>query len=317
MPRPVVHAYGVRGSIPAAGRQYARFGGDTASFVVVTPAGSRIFLDAGTGILRAADEHMHRRRPPPAGTKFALLLSHSHADHVYGLGMCALRWHCLDPKSSAPRVDIFGPPGIDRGLDQFYDGRRTWPLVIGSGDNAVGTMPCVDRAWIRAVAGGEEIAIDSSTRARAMLGSHPVDGGVALYRLEFGGRKPSSIVYATDNEFDFLPGGVPNPRAGALKLEYSGFIEGADLLIADAQYTRDEYFKTGENDRKGFGHAYLEQIVELASAAGVRRLLVTHHGRHTDSLLLARERAARRLALKMKTDMKVEFARQGKSYPVG
>jgi ribonuclease BN (tRNA processing enzyme) len=318
MPPPKVLAYGVRGSIPAAGREFARFGGDTASFVVVTPEGSRVFLDAGTGILRAAVAHVPSPRKAGGAPRLFLLLSHSHADHVYGLGMSALRWHCLEERGRGMRLDILGPPGISRGLDQFYDGARNWPLSIGSGSAKTGSMPCVDRSLIREVGAGDEVRVDGSTSIRVMLGSHPVEGGVAIYRIEMESRgSKRSVVYATDNEFDFLPGGAPNPRADRLKTEYVDFTGGSDLLLADAQYTRAEYFGGGAGDRRGFGHAFLEQVVEIAASAEVRKLIIIHHGRHSDAHLASRERAARALASRLGSRMKVAFARQGESYPLG
>ena len=48
-----VKFYGTRGSIAVSGKEYAEFGGSTSCVRVVLDNGATIFLDAGTGILRA------------------------------------------------------------------------------------------------------------------------------------------------------------------------------------------------------------------------------------------------------------------------
>jgi ribonuclease BN (tRNA processing enzyme) len=49
-------------------------------------------------------------------------------------------------------------------------------------------------------------------------------------------------------------------------------IRGADLLIADAQYTDDEYLS-----RVGWGHPRASTVVDLACDAKVKQLALTHH----------------------------------------
>jgi ribonuclease BN (tRNA processing enzyme) len=49
-------------------------------------------------------------------------------------------------------------------------------------------------------------------------------------------------------------------------------ISGADLLIADAQYTDEEYEK-----KIGWGHPRATTTVDFAVQGGVRQLALTHH----------------------------------------
>jgi ribonuclease BN (tRNA processing enzyme) len=49
-------------------------------------------------------------------------------------------------------------------------------------------------------------------------------------------------------------------------------VRGADLLIADAQYTDEEY-----RQKAGWGHPSAGTVVDLAVQAGVKRLAFTHH----------------------------------------
>ena len=51
------------------------------------------------------------------------------------------------------------------------------------------------------------------------------------------------------------------------------FFSGADILVYDSQYTKDEM----ENDKLGWGHSSYEFAIEKAFEAGVKKLLLTHH----------------------------------------
>ena len=59
-------------------------------------------------------------------------------------------------------------------------------------------------------------------------------------------------------------------------------IQGVNLLIADGQYTREEY-----PQRVGWGHSPVEETLRLAQTAKVGRLAVTHHDPMRDDAALA------------------------------
>lgn len=67
-------------------------------------------------------------------------------------------------------------------------------------------------------------------------------------------------------------------------------MRGADLLIADGQYTDEEYPK-----KRGWGHARSSTVVDLARQAGVAQCAVFHHDpMHSDEMvdeLIARAQA--------------------------
>jgi ribonuclease BN (tRNA processing enzyme) len=50
------------------------------------------------------------------------------------------------------------------------------------------------------------------------------------------------------------------------------FIQGVDVLIADAAYTSDEY-----PAKKGWGHGTYDFCIQIAKEAGARSLYFTHH----------------------------------------
>ena len=94
--------------------------------------------------------------------------------------------------------------------------------------------------------------------------------------------------------------------------EYRDFIRGADLLIADGQYTENEY-----PDRASWGHSSIKILIEVAGKAGVKQLAVFHHDpQHSDSMLdMFWERYAK-LAKSVNPAMKVFWAREGMTVSV-
>ena len=93
------------------------------------------------------------------------------------------------------------------------------------------------------------------------------------------------VVYATDNEIDLTLAKTFDEVQADLELQRPvpqslvEFVRGADLLIADAQYTDLEYPK-----HVGWGHPRATTVVDLAVLAGVKQLALFHHDpMHSDA----------------------------------
>ena len=88
---------GVRGSTPAPGAEFVRYGGHTSSVALSHDDrdGPSLILDAGTGIRRATE--LLRGRPFD-GT---VLLSHLHWDHVHGLPFFTCLLYTSSPLSTS------------------------------------------------------------------------------------------------------------------------------------------------------------------------------------------------------------------------
>jgi glyoxylase-like metal-dependent hydrolase (beta-lactamase superfamily II) len=75
-----LHLLGVRGSTPAVGPEFQRYGGNTSCIAVaVDHAPPRLVLDAGTGLRSLG------RLLPDGVFNGTILLSHLHWDHTHGL----------------------------------------------------------------------------------------------------------------------------------------------------------------------------------------------------------------------------------------
>jgi phosphoribosyl 1,2-cyclic phosphodiesterase len=78
-----VKFWGTRGSVASPGRSTARYGGNTSCVEVMGEDGTRLVLDAGTGIRELGSTLPKDQR------RVDVLLSHLHLDHIQGLGFFA------------------------------------------------------------------------------------------------------------------------------------------------------------------------------------------------------------------------------------
>lgn len=265
---------GVRGSTPAPGPDFVRYGGHT-SCVAVAPDGGRptLLLDGGTGLMRVTEL---LGATPFDGT---LLLGHLHWDHTHGIPFFR------SGTAHGSRVDVLLPEQVaGRPGDAHATLARCFspphfpvePRELGGGwtfaEIAEGTRP---------VEGFEVLAREIPHKGGRTFGYRVSDAG-------------GTIAYLSDHSPTGLgpgPDGLGERHEAALALA-----SGADLLITDAQHLAAQF-----PDVAFLGHASVEYDVELAVEAGARTLVLFHHDPwRTDDevdavLALARDRAAGRV----------------------
>ena len=245
---------GVRGSTPAPGAAYVRYGGNT-SCVAVAHDGAPspvLLLDAGTGLANATGLL--------GGAAFAgtILLSHLHWDHCLGLPF----FRGGDRDDARVRLllpDQGGTAGDGRGSAERLLSRVMsppfFPVTPGQlhGDWTFG--------W---VSPGQLKAEGFTIAARQI----PHKGGKTIgYRVSDG---HSTLAYVTDHCPTALG---PGPEGlGAYHEAALDLASGVDLLVHDAQLVAEEV-----PAEAGFGHAAAEYAVGLAVRAGASRVALFHH----------------------------------------
>ncbi|MGI9103691.1 MAG: response regulator [Terriglobales bacterium] len=287
-----VRFWGTRGSVATPGASTLRFGGNTSCVEVITDSGQRFILDAGTGIRLLGLELMSSASKPIRAT---ILLGHTHWDHIQGFPFFIPMF--------VPGNDfvVCAPGGGAKSLETVLAGQMEFtyfpveaaqlPAKIEYRELAEGTYDF----------GGARIIAQYINHPAASLG----------YRLEADG---AVVVYICDHE----PFGPAIWREGAAAGQLSDivhagdrrhaeFMKYADLLIHDTQYTPEEY-----PAKKNWGHSTFEYAVELAAAADVRQLALTHHDPlHNDNQIAEIEQRARALARQRNFALHVFAAYEG------
>jgi CheY-like chemotaxis protein/phosphoribosyl 1,2-cyclic phosphodiesterase len=287
-----IRFWGTRGSIATPGPGTNRFGGNTSCVEVATDGGALLILDCGTGAHQLAKHLMGRGKKAVDAN---ILIGHTHWDHIQGFPFFV---PAFVPGNT---VAIHGPEGSRGSLHKVLAGQMEYtyfPIDLAQLPAAITYHDLTE--------GIHEIG---GVRVVAQYLNHPA---MTLgYRIEADG---VAVVYLVDHE----PFSDELWRAGAERghidsilhegdRRHAAFMVGADLVIHDAQYTPDEY-----PSKKTWGHSTYEYAVQVAAAAGVRRLALTHHDpAHDDDFVAGIERDARGLAAQLATGLEVFCAYEG------
>lgn len=237
---------GVRGSTPAPGPDFLRYGGHTSCIAAARDgAHPTLILDAGTGIRRVW--HLLHGQP----FRGSVLLSHLHWDHTQGLPFFRAG---DDPDS---RVDLYLPA-------QGGDPEEVLARGMSPPHFPIRPSQLRGRWRFHGLEEGEHDLEGFRVLAREV----PHKGGRTFgYRVSDGG---ASFAYLSDHH----PYGLgPGPEGyGEYHEAARTLAEGVDLLVHDSQYTGPEFA-----ERAHFGHSTTDFAVHLAELAGCARLLLFHH----------------------------------------
>ena len=251
-----VKFWGVRGSIPVSGTEFATYGGNT-SCIEMLCGEHRLIFDAGSGLREAGERLRHRELG-----QLDLFFTHCHYDHIIGFPFFA--------------------PLFDRTTKmRIWSGHLSGKMTTQEMVSAFMCPPwfpaelevCKAKFTWRDFVAFDVLQPHPGVTVRTASLNHP--GKCIGYRIEWGGR---AVAYVTDTEH----------IEGELDPAVLELIADADLAIYDCTYLESEM-----PNRRGFGHSTWEQGVRLCRAAGAKRLALFHHDPvRNDAELAAMEQGA-------------------------
>ncbi len=243
--------WGTRGTRPTPGRRTLRYGGNTTCIEVRDQHDNLLIIDSGSGIAELGSV-LGATEPLQAH----LLITHTHLDHIQGFPYF--------PQAHIPgtRLTIVGPAGSAKSLQAAFADQMDPAYFPVRLDHMPAELEFIERNP------GETFEV-GALRITPHLLMHPIP--TFGYRIDEGSTR---FAFATDNEIAFFT----SEANGSVK-ELADWCRNADLLVHDAQYSREEY-KT----HAGFGHSTFEESLMLAEQAGAQRLAFFHHDpAHSDS----------------------------------
>ena len=287
-----IRFWGTRGSIATPGQGTIHFGGNTSCVEMVTNSGHRLIFDCGTGARLLGEHLMANAQKPISAT---ILLSHTHWDHIQGFPFFAPLF------VPGNQFTIYAPEDCHHSLADVLAGQMEYtyfPVELNQLGAAITYRDLTEGSY----------DIDG-IRIRTQYMNHPA---IAVgYRIE---ADDTSVLYLCDHEpystilwpEDGERGQIEsildvNDRRHAL------FMAGGDVLIHDSQYTPEEY-----PSKKNWGHSTYDYVVQMAAAAGVGKLFLTHHDpTHDDAFLTEIELRAQKIAQQANSKMEVACACEG------
>jgi phosphoribosyl 1,2-cyclic phosphodiesterase len=249
-----VKFWGTRGSIPTPGFRTKKYGGNTPC-VEIRSDETTIICDGGSGLRELGLNLASRGMSPVVGHMF---FSHTHWDHIQGFPFFV---PFFVPGNT---FYVYGTASGDQSVHDLLSGQmKSDYFPVDFSELHANILPAD-------LGGGTKTIGDIEVRFFQVR--HP--GGCFAYSFTQGSRK---VVYATDNEIDLelqnREESLSVPSAERKVPEaFTRFVERADLLIADGQYTDEEY-----RSKVGWGHARATTLVDLAAKARVKQVAVFHH----------------------------------------
>ena len=253
---------GTAGSVPTARRGLPA--------LLLRAGGDRILFDCGEG----TQQQLLRSVGLPELD--AIFITHYHLDHWLGvLGMLKT----FDLRGRDRPLTIYGPPGLRALLDAMRPawGRVAFPLAleeldpheeVAFGGYVIAPFPVEHRVRAYGYAFAEDDRpgrFDAETAAR--LGVQP---GPDFGRLQAGetvsGVRPEQVLGERRRGRRIVISGDTAPCQAT-----EVFAHEADLLVHESTFLDDEVARARET-----GHSTARQAAEIAAAAGVQLLALTH-----------------------------------------
>jgi len=236
--------WGTRGSIPTPGKHFIKYGGNTPC-VEIRCGETIIICDAGSGLRELGASLIHEFGA--SSQKFNILISHTHWDHIQGFPFFSMAY------LPGNEIAFYGGNSVSNLENLLYSqmDRDFFPVTLNELASDIKFEHLTENPFF----------IDDVK----IYFTHLIHPSLSLgYRIEY---KDKVIVYATDSEIS------NDPEIEKINEKNIGnLIKDADVLIADCQYTTEEY-----KNKEGWGHTAIDKVIDISNRNGVKNLFAFHH----------------------------------------
>jgi phosphoribosyl 1,2-cyclic phosphodiesterase len=243
--------WGVRGSLPCPGRDTVIFGGNT-SCIEIRADDRLIILDMGSGARPLGDWLVANDLKKYGKIKADIFITHTHWDHIMGFPMFTPVYN------NETELTITGSVVSEKeNLKDIFEAQFShnyWPVRYTE------LAAKIEYNHIKET----KLDLGGGLTVTSKLLNHPA---ICLgYRFSYMG-KSIAVIY------DHEPYSEPEENEKIVQ-----FLKDVDLLIHDAQYTKEGYIK-----HKGWGHSSMDHAIETAEKAAAKKTILFHHDpTHTD-----------------------------------
>lgn len=231
------------------------YGGNTSCIQIQIPGTDELLIvDCGTGFRNLGNELDNRAEP----LKGRIFVTHPHWDHLQGFPFFKPFY------SDQNWFRVYLPPQNGAGCRDILHGHMSNTFFPVTLDMLEADMDCFSF---------EPKEHDMGLyKVDYMWAKHTIR--TAIFRFKINDK---IIIFAPDNE---LPTGQL-PEDVRFIDEFRNFVNGADVLIHDGQYSLDQI-----KERTGWGHSAWETVAEVCSDLDIKHLFLTHHDPDSDDIYL-------------------------------
>lgn len=240
-----IKIWGVRGSVPVSGKEYIKYGGNTTCLEIRDIKNNLLIVDAGTGIRELGEKIVKE-----GVREIKIIFTHQHLDHIVGFPFFKPIY------DSRNKIVVSGFSFRKSDIKKIFNKIMKPPLfpVKFEEVDSKFEFKCIKK----------DGCMFNTINVIPIELNHP-NGALGYKFIENG----KILVFLTDNELFY------RYRKGRKFEDYVKFSKNADILIADADYTDEEY-----SAKKGWGHSTYSQALELAVRAEVKTLCLFHHNQN-------------------------------------
>jgi ribonuclease BN (tRNA processing enzyme) len=188
-----------------------------------------------------------------------VFITHQHSDHNADYGNLLLLAWATDLRT---KVDTYGPPPLKRMTELFLEMDA---YDIGIREKDEGRPPLAPLIHPHEITHGGPVMYDDNIKVTAALVQHPLVKPAFAYRFDCPDR---SIVFSGDTR----------PSGNLIELA-----RGADILVHEVidlhaidQVVKDESVATRLRAHLEAAHTPMSQVGQIATAAGVKTLVLNH-----------------------------------------